>query len=152
MGVSIQQTRYETLEAGEYPATVQTLEAAEGQFGPQLKWTFDLGDGHKLSAWTSQVFSPKSKLYRWAMACFGGKQIPETYTLNTDHLIGRTVRVIVVVQEGKDGPYNRISEVLAPKRTTGGNGAGTQQVKAAPPPPPPDEEVDWLDAVEVVPF
>lgn len=138
MGIQIQQTIFEVLEPGEYPAKVAGIEAVEGQFGPQLRWSFDLGDGKKLSAWTSQTFSPKAKLYKWTASAFGGWDIPRGYVLDTDALLNRPVRLIVVVEAGRDGPYSKVSDVLPPRRqqAPAANGAAM----AAPPPPLFDEE------------
>lgn len=121
----IQQTVYEVLEAGEYGATVSQIETADGQYGPQLKWQFSLEGDRRLSAWTSQTFSAKSKLWKWTAAALG-RDIPRGYTLDTDFLIGRPVRVIVTVTPGRDGEdYNRIGDVLPPRRTAPtANGAG----------------------------
>jgi len=139
MGIQIQQTVFETLEPGEYSAKVAGIEATDGQFGPQLKWSFGLGDDRKLSAWTSQTFSPKSKLYKWTAAAFGGWEIPSGYVLDTDALLNRPVRVIVTVEAGRDGPYNKVSEVLPPRRqqqAPAANGAARAAMAVMTPPAP----------------
>lgn len=142
MGLTIKQTVFEVLEPGEYPAVVAEIEAVDGQFGPQLRWRFDLGDGRRLSAWTSQTFSAKSKLGKWAVACFGGRELPRDYVLDTDKLLGRPVRLIVVTENGRDGPFSKVSDVLPPRRPQ-----PAKPVAAEPPPP------DWLDGeTEEVPF
>ncbi|MCB0189187.1 MAG: hypothetical protein KDE31_33185 [Caldilineaceae bacterium] len=140
MGLQIQQTVFEVLEPGEYPARVVGVESAEGVYGPQLRWTFDLGDGHKLTAWTSQTFSAKSKLGKWTAAAFSDWTIPRGYVLDTDDLLNRPLRLIVVVEAGRDGPYNKVAEVLPPRRAQQApatNGAAT----VAPPLPLSDDEV-----------
>lgn len=157
MGIQIQQTVFETLEPGEYPAQVAEIEAVEGQFGPQLRWKFNTDDGHTLSAWSSQTFSPKSKLYKWTAAALGGRDIPAGVAFDSDAVIGRRVRLIVVTQAGKEGDYNRVSEVLPPKRPApmAPNGNGTrQQQPAAQPAYSPDEPPDWpgWDDEEPAPF
>lgn len=67
--VTIEQEYYEPIPTGKYPAKIKTIEEADGQFGPQLKFTFDLptnenDDPRTLLGWTSQKFSNKSKLYK----------------------------------------------------------------------------------------
>lgn len=143
MGVTVQQTAYELLEAGEYPATIVEVLAEEGQFGPQLKFKFQLDDGRTLLGWCSQTFSPKSKLYNWTKAAFGGSEIPRTYNLNTDHLQGRGVRLFVTVEPGRDGEYNKISNVLPVRRSTNGTTPPPAPAPASTFPPPEREEVPF---------
>ncbi len=108
----IEKTVYTVLDTGVYPATVESIEETTGQFGPQLKVKFDLGNDNSLSAWTSQALSDKSKLGQWTKAILGA--IPET--LDTSTLIGKPCRLSVVLKAKDDGTeYNRIDAVLAPK-------------------------------------
>lgn len=108
----IEKTVYEVLDTGTYPATVKEITEAEGQFGPQLKWVFDLGEGRVLSGWTSQALSDKSKLGQWSRAILG--EIPED--LDTEALVGRACRLSVVIKTKDDGSeFNRIDSVLAPR-------------------------------------
>jgi hypothetical protein len=111
----IEQKQYELLPVGEYPAKITNIEAEEGMFGPQLKFTFAVDggdhDGKLLSAWTSTHFSSKSKLYSWARAAFN-TAIPPEYNLNTDDLLNRKVNLTVVIKLKEDGTeFNRIETV-----------------------------------------
>lgn len=121
MGIVINQSKGgELIETGEYPARVVSIEEADGQFGPQLKWKFELTgpdtSGKTLSAWCSQNFSIKSKLYAWTLAAFGGNPIPETYAFDSDDVIGRNVRLVVVVKAKADGSeFSKIDQVKASK-------------------------------------
>ena len=135
----IPQTVFQVLESGEYQAFVSEVKATEGQFGPQLRWSFSLVDVEDgvVTAWTSQIFSPRSKLYNWVRACFEGKEIPTGWPLDTAKLPGRPVRLILTVEQGKDGPYNKVSELLPPRKSP-----PAARVAA---PPPPDPARDWLD-------
>ncbi len=74
MGITVKQTRIETLPEGVYEAIIAKIEAADGQFGPQLKFTFELTEpeGKTLTGWCSQSFNVKSKLYAWTRAALGG--------------------------------------------------------------------------------
>ena len=138
----IPQTTFQVLESGEYQAFVNEVKAVDGQFGPQLRWSFsltDVDDG-SVTAWTSQVFSPRSKLYSWVRACFEGKEIPAGWPLDTNKLPGRPVRLILTVEQGKDGPYNKVSELLPPRKSI-----GSAPAARAAAPPPPDPARDWLD-------
>lgn len=108
----IEKTIYTVLDTGVYPATVDSIEEATGQFGPQLKIKFDLGNNNYLTAWTSQSLSDKSKLGQWTKAILGG--LPDS--LDTNALIGKPCRLSVVIKARDDGTeYNRIDAVLAPK-------------------------------------
>ena len=130
--MKIQKTEYVTLDAGTYTATVASVVPAEGQFGPQLEWQFQIEDGTTFKSWCSQSLSPKSKLYSWARALLGG-EVPET--LDTDDLIGKPCRISLLLRPRDDGTeYNKVDAVLAPKPGQ----------KARPMPEP--------EAVEEIPF
>jgi hypothetical protein len=146
MGFQIKQTRTEILPGGEYPAEIATIEAADGQFGPQLKITFDLLDrpGRSLMGWCSQKFSPKSKLYLWTKAAFGGHDIPPAWTFDSDRLIGKKVILSVVRRRDDDGDeYNRIDNVLSWH-----NGSQQQTPVVETPAPAMASEPDMLDLDE----
>lgn len=112
----IPQTRNEVLPVGEYIAKITSVVADESQYGPQLKFQYALvgGDheGVTLLGWTSQSFNPKSKLFAVVKAVFGGREIPATYELDTDSLIGKQVALVVVSKVKDDGSeFNRIDSV-----------------------------------------
>lgn len=137
----IPQTVYTPLEPGEYAGFVVEVKAVDGQYGPQLRWQFTLEhDGGSISAWTSQTFSQRSKLYAWVRACFDGKEIPPSWALDTNKLAGRQVRLIIVTEQGKDGEFSKVRELLPPRKFPTSAAA-----RVAPPPPPPDPARDWLD-------
>lgn len=115
MGYVIEQQTYETLPTGDYSAEISRVELEEGQFGQQLKFSFDLlgeKEGRTLLGWASCRFSPKSKLYGWTRAAFGGGPIDRGYNLNTDDLIGRKVTLTVLASSRDDGTeFNKIDAV-----------------------------------------
>lgn len=121
MGIKIPQTVFEPLPMGEYTATIKAVGEDEGQFGRQLVFEFEIdgGDhaGHSLKGWTSTTFGRKSKLYSWVRAAFG-QEIPDDYTLDTDHLVGRRVRLGVIVRlKAETGEeFNKIDAVLPLKK------------------------------------
>lgn len=134
--MKIKQTVYEVLDTGTYPATVSAIDADEGKFGAQLKWSFRLEDGSTQMAWTSQSYSNKSKLCAWTRAILGEPPDP----LDTDDLIGRPCRLSLVVKTRDDGTeFNRVDSVLAPK-------AGQKRR------PAPEPEAEPEEAVESIPF
>lgn len=111
MGIQIKQVVYEVLETGEYPAEVTEIALENGQFGEQLKFTFELENGHSLWGWASAKFSTKSKLYAWTQAILN-QQISPTYVLDTDDLVGRKVKLVVVTEERDDGrEFNKITRL-----------------------------------------
>lgn len=128
-----------SVPTGEYAAKFTEFEETEGQFGPQLKASLEIvgGEfaGQRLTTWASMTFSPKSKLYSWALAAFG-KDIPANYDLNTDHLLNKTVIAVVVVKPGKDGTgeFSRVDNVKA--RKNGATAAPRPAPVAAPVPAP----------------
>ena len=110
--MKIEKSEYVTLDTGTYTATVASIYPAEGKFGPQLEWKFALDPEGAMKAWTSQAYSPKSKLFAWARAILG--EAPET--LDTDDLIGKPVRLSVLTKTHDDGSeYNKVDAVLAPR-------------------------------------
>lgn len=166
--MKIPMTVYETVDPGLYQGYIESIEEDEGQYGPQLKYTIVLEEeGVRLTTWSSQSFSAKSKLYRWAQACFGGAAIPKDFVLDTDSLINRPIMVSVTIKETDSGDFNRIQDLLPiPKKGkakgNGGNGQRQAQPqakpKAAPPPEPKDPYEDlepWEEGVpedEGLPF
>lgn len=140
MTITLVQTFYEPIPTGKYPAKINQIEVADGQFGPQLKFTFELppgedGETRTLIGWCSQKFSNKSKLYAWTKAAFGGEPIDRSYTFSSEDLIGRKVNLTVVEKENEDGVYNKIEDVTP----------FTEQVSEASPQstPPPVFEGEW---------
>ncbi len=140
MGIVIEQENFETLPMGEYPARIVEIGESVGQYGRQLVFTFEVDggehDGRQLKGWTSATFSRKSKLYSWVRAAFGA-EIPSDYSLDTDHLIGRKVRLGVIVRlKAESGEeFNKIDGVLPVKRSAAGEmpTEGTASVKWIPP-------------------
>lgn len=114
--MKVQQTVYETLPTGDYSAVVAEIAEAEGMYGPQAAWLFTINEGphsgDQVRAWTSAKFSPKSRLYQWAQAAFGGAEIPPGYDFDSDDLIGRQVTITLVVRAKDDGTdFNRVDAV-----------------------------------------
>lgn len=144
MGIYVEQTVYEVLPTGEYPASINQIEEVEGQFGDQLKFEFAIQggehDGTTLLGWASKKFSNKSKLYKWTKAAFGA-DIPPNYDFDSDDLLDRKIVLTVVVNTKDDGSeFNRI-ETVRPGR---GNGKSDGD-NVSPPPPPPlsEDEFPW---------
>ena len=140
-------TTYETIDPGLYPGHIETIEEDEGQFGPQLKYSILLDQlGTRLTTWSSQSLSVKSKLYRWAVACFGGKPLPDDFVLDTETLINRPIMVSVTMKDTEMGTFNRVADLLPMPKT------------AAPKPKPASmltqagQRVVTIDEPEEAPF
>ena len=149
MAIRIEQTKFDQVPTGAYPAVIADLEMVTGQYGEQIQWQLKIEqpgtdwDGIPLSAWTSAKFSPKSKLYAWTRAAFDGKDIPTDYTWNSEHLMGKRVMVVVVEKIKPDGTeFSKVEDlrpmkplVAAPAQQT----AAAVQQPWAPPPVEPDD-------------
>lgn len=146
MTVKIEQKSYELLPVGDYKAVITNVQNDEGMFGPQLRVDFlvEGGDyeGSQLVGWCSATFSPRSKLYSWTKAAFGGTEIPPTYAFNSDDVIGRRVVLTVIIRTKDDGTeFNRIEAVKKCRSDTTGLDDG--QSIGLPP---------ATDAVDDIPF
>lgn len=124
----VPQTTYEIIPTGDYPAMIESIDDSDGMFGPQACWTFAIDGGEhqgsKVKAWTSAKFSPKSRLYQWTQAAFGGADIPPTYDFNSDDLVGRKVTISLVVKvKPEDGTEFSKVETVRKWRPAGSNQA-----------------------------
>lgn len=109
----IEQTTYELIPVGEYPAVITDIELEEGNYGQQLKFRFEVIEGEyagkDLLGWCSPKLNPRSKLYGWAAAALNGN-IPKQ--LDTDDLLAKEVTLTVVKKVKEDGAtYNKIDSV-----------------------------------------
>lgn len=113
MGFKLQKTVYETVDPGLYAATVEQVTEKEGDYGPQLQFTFSLdGSDATLLGWTSAKLSNKAKLWSWVEAILGS--VPDE--LDIDELEGKSVNVLVSVKAKEDGTLvNRIESLSRPK-------------------------------------
>jgi hypothetical protein len=107
------------INEGVYPATIEAMEKGAGNFGEQIKFTFDLGNQFKLTGWTSTNYSEKSKLFSWTKAVLADTFDPKA-DFDTDWLLGQQVLIQVSKRMGTDGnTYNKIEAVLGlPKQST----------------------------------
>jgi hypothetical protein len=136
VGIQIQQTKYQAVPTGKYPAIVDSLEDdPDGMYGPQIKWTFRIdmpgSEYHKVTmpGWTSATFSPKSKLYGWTRAAFA-RDIPYDYVWDSDHILGKRVLLVVVEKVKADGSeFSKVDDVRA--MVPGVGAVGPQPVAAA---------------------
>ena len=117
MNIVIEQTVYEPIPVGLYPATIESIELEnDGKFGPQILFKFkldpfgDYPDGKEMRAWASKKFSQKSKLYKWTRNILGN--IPAEYNFNSADLLNKRVLLSVGHKE-KDGlTFDQIEEVM----------------------------------------
>lgn len=129
-------TEWPKVPTGNYPATIADITEAEGQYGPQLRVEFELGDVEtvdgevqsvKLSSWTSQKFTGGKKPSKlWTLVAAAGLSPDAMEGLDVAELIGRKVRLTVTEEPRRDGDgiYNRIVAFLpvaARKAATNGH-------------------------------
>lgn len=120
------------IEDGVYPATLMGLEeqaATQGKedWGPQLKWTFqvyDSEDGQEIPAWSSMRFGPKAKARKWLQAILG-RQFQDGEEIEVDTVC--PVDCQVIIKKEPESGFSRIMDVLAARKhpnakakTTGG--------------------------------
>ena len=148
MGIQIPQSTFEAIPTGEYAAKVVGIEQVTGQYGEQLKVKFEITDpahtGATLSAWCGMSFNPKSKLYSLAAAAFAAP-IPPDYVLDTDDLIGKGLRIVVVEKTKPDGATFSKVDGFKPRKvvTAPANGNGARRVPAPPPAPMAEDNVPF---------
>jgi len=98
MGIRIKKKEFKNVQPGKYFAVVESIEAGEGQFGPQLIWKFQILhrnpelNGSVVSGLSGVMATPKAKLSRWILAC-GVNFVDE---IDTDELVGKKVVITVV--------------------------------------------------------
>lgn len=98
-----------------YPAVIGDIKAEDGKYGPSLKFVLYLDgeindDGTQRDTWayTTQVFSRNSRLYRWASNIMGKDNIPEVFNPGT--LIGQRVDVYFERYQGTDPDGNPVEK------------------------------------------
>lgn len=119
-------SQFDPLEPGMYLASVESITAEKSQFedgSDQLKWIFNVqGEDpatgapadFKVFAWSGQTYGVKSKTLRpWAVALLGPGWNPDTDGLDTDLLVGKACRIVVINKIGNDGKErNRVNAVM----------------------------------------
>jgi hypothetical protein len=115
---TIKFNEYETLKRGVYPATVDSIDEDEGQYGPQLKFIFRITSGKyvdkKVFAWASPTLTPKSKLTTWMSAIAPKAVLGPGFELDPDDLVGRDVQIVLGLKAGNDGVERNVIESLLP--------------------------------------
>lgn len=137
------------LPEGWVNARIQGYEEAEGQYGPQIRWTFNLGrvadvngdvDDRTLTGYTSQKLSSKSKLWAWAKAA----GLDPSQGVDLDQMVGQLVAINVTIRKGDDGgQYNKIESLTKPMPSQNGT---------APPQAQPAQVADGPDGASEVPW
>lgn len=107
----------DVIETGRYVVQVVDIEETTSEFNgevtQQFKWQFEILNqgpykGRKMMAWSSQLFTAKSKLVKWGAALLH-KKVEEMDSLDTDELIG--LRAIAIVVEGSKKNGDAISKI-----------------------------------------
>lgn len=133
------ENEFPKVPTGSYNAVIEDAKEAEGKFGPQIKFDFNLGTVEtvngddadvRLAAWTSMTFSGgkrPSKL--WQLAKAAGIDVDNVDGVDpTRDLVGKRVRLTVTEEPSNDGEgiYNRITAFLPVARN------GTAKAPARP--------------------
>ena len=126
MAVILEQEQIVIIPTGDYRARVDWVEEVEGQFGPQLRFEFELVDepweGKALMGWASAKINRRTKLYKWTRAILG-RTIRESEPFNSDKLVGKECRLSILVELRDDGSeFNKIASVLEAKSEPASNG------------------------------
>ncbi len=106
------------LDEGMYPAVVTKLEPSDGQYGPQLKWYFDVEHGDEsveVTAFGSNrkegKLGRKTKLREWAEAILG-RPLQQGERLRSDDLLNKPCRVKITIVDTEKGEFNKVEKVL----------------------------------------
>lgn len=108
---------FESPPAGVYAAVCEAIEESDGQFGPSYKWVWKLAEvlstedddeaadfiGDDIWGWSSQSASTKGKFVKWAAAHLGQQALSPGQVIDTDDLIGATVRLTIEQVTKDDG-------------------------------------------------
>jgi hypothetical protein len=118
MPILIEQTRYKPIPTGKYSAKIINIEEDNRyKDNPKLQFTFEIspneeGKTRTIFGWVNMKFNPKSTLYKWTQAAFGGEPIDPSYRFNSDELIGNKVNIAVeVLEKNDDTVTNKIVNV-----------------------------------------
>ena len=143
MSLTAEKQVFEVLPTGEYLVQVTDFEEVTGEFGPQVKLTFEIVKPAKFAGktklgWASMKLSTggkrNSKLWDWTCAIFGRKlKIGEDMELMD--LVGRQAVAVIITEKKGEDDMNKISSLkpYAPQPPFPAAGA------AKPPKPPADE-------------
>ena len=141
----IEQSVYVVLEPGAYQARLISVEEKDGNWGSFVKLGFEVDEpdyeGVNVTGAASAHFSSRSKLYRWTRALLGGREIPTSYTWDSNDLISRRCILSLDVTEDENGArFNRVADVLPVRQRPVQTG---QRAKVAAPvaAPAPEDEV-----------
>jgi hypothetical protein len=125
---------------------IDTLEQTDGQFGPQVKFTFKDDTSHleetdgetMLTAWSSAKYTEKTKLFKWARAALGAEFNPDV-DFQASKMTGKRVLLSVEKHISATGTeFNKVGEVMALPRVK----------KPQPKAPPPPESLDETEMIE----
>jgi hypothetical protein len=104
------------LPDGIYEAEITAIDYVTGDYGEQVKFTFELHGaqaGVELAAWATKKLSAGSKLTKWVSSILGQDFDPEvSAVVDLDGLVGRGVKLIVQQAENtKQQVFNKVTGV-----------------------------------------
>jgi len=108
-----------TIDEGEYPATLKrTEEGPEGQWGPTMRWVFDVyveGEAEEQDMLTGYKYSGRSNLKKVLDALMGHPLAADEAPPEPDDLIGKTCKVTIGIND-KGYSYIELIKPSAKKR------------------------------------
>lgn len=112
--ITVKQSKYDPIAAGKYVAKIGELEEESGDYGPQIKFNFDVldpagGANKAITGWCSMKFNPKTKLYLWMQVIMG--DIPGDYEFDSDDVVGKKVYLNIIEVPGDNGVFNKIESI-----------------------------------------
>lgn len=137
----LRKTEYKLLPPDTYNATITGItvqKSTNPEFGDQLRWRFAVDDLESdgavpVTGWSSLIYSTKSKTFEWTMAALGCKPDEMPEELTPDVVIGRRVRVLLIIKNKNDGTQdNRVDRVLGPAKAATAQGVAAQVAATIP--------------------
>lgn len=143
MSLKLTMTEYNLHEEAEWlPGEIVAIEEAEGgQYGPSLKWVFQLdGESGDTWAWTGQELTPKARLTKWVRDLEPGNAIEIGQEIDLEKFVGQRVEILFE-QEMKDGiNREKVTRIRAEKGGSAVRAGQKAAAKAKNPKYAPDEE------------
>jgi hypothetical protein len=153
MTLKMKAQEHEPPDQGIYRARLLDLQEGEGQFGPFVKWYFELleegYEGQTIRGQSSipEIFTAATKTWQWAQALLG-RPIRPGEEIDLKGLIGNECMLTLGHKETERGTFATVEAVNPIRRK--------KPKKQAPPEPEPveedDDEDEDDDELESAPF
>jgi hypothetical protein len=148
MALKYRAEEYEAMDEGIYRAKLVNLEEDEGEFGPFLKWYFEIleedYEGQSVRGQSSipQNFTSATKMWQWAQGLMG-RAIQAGEQIDLEELIGNECMITISHKETDRGTFARIDSVNPIRR---------KKKKKPAPEPELEEDEDEDNDLSEAPF